>query len=261
MSASYFRYLMRRLAYSRAVYPLLTWARGTFPSADSNADPQVWDRDLRNRFKSYLEPTIPVLAHAHIIAALARCLVPGGRSALDLGCGAGYQAEILHSLGYTRYVGIDIGQAAVERACELMHVRREHYPPECCFERRDIAGMPNRTIKGPFDIIIFSEVLYYVGNPVQAAQTVIRFSTVLAEGGAFAIAMKDDAKSHAILRELSVGHNVVRSLLFQEQMDYPRFRLTVSRERPAYLISILRPNTRGASLVPMAADSLHVTDQ
>jgi SAM-dependent methyltransferase len=81
-------------------------------------------------------------------------------SVLEIGASIGVLAEALASRA-DRLLAIDVSAAAVERAAlrlaPLEHVRVEHH---------DITrGMPS----GPFDLVVLSEVGYYLGRDALAA--------------------------------------------------------------------------------------------
>jgi SAM-dependent methyltransferase len=86
---------------------------------------------------------------------------------LDVGCGDGTLYRRLRSHGYSRYVGIDLSPRAVALAAadaRFCMADATAYRPE-----------------GPFDAIVFNEILYYLHQPVAE---VARYAESLAGGGA-----------------------------------------------------------------------------
>ena len=96
-----------------------------------------------------------------------------------------------------------------------------------------------------FDLIVLSEVLYYLPTPDDAVTALRQCATWLNGDGLIMISLKDDGKSHAIVRQVAKQFAILGSFLFQDQ-ETPTsgsFRIQVSRERPAYLISALALKT------------------
>jgi len=108
---------------------------------------------------------------------------------LDVGCGSGILQRSLRSVGYDRYIGVDISQNAIDQAkteqdaqTSFLRTNAEHYiPPEA------------------FDVVIFNEVLYYFSVPVDA---VARLGQCLNPGGIVIISMFQKEASRVIWRSL-----------------------------------------------------------
>lgn len=93
---------------------------------------------------------------------------------LDVGCGNGGLARFIAALPNVSYCGIDISETAISAA------RRENPEGQFCLSD---AGAPSEGL-GMFDIVIFNEVLYYVGPHVLA-----RYKCHVVSGGAVVISM------------------------------------------------------------------------
>lgn len=70
---------------------------------------------------------------------------------LDIGCGSGTLRARIHNDDLAEYVGFDISEVAISAA------RAQHFP-----KSRFIVGETPGHDDGPFDIIAFTDVLYYV---------------------------------------------------------------------------------------------------
>ena len=88
--------------------------------------------------------------------AISMALLPAARyrRALEPGCSIGVLTRMLAALrrGAVLYIAAAAVQAAARRTEDLTHVR---------VEQRDVLG---RWPDGRFDLIVFSEILYYLGN-------------------------------------------------------------------------------------------------
>lgn len=87
--------------------------------------------------------------YAATVAALPR---PRYASAVEVGCSIGFLTEKL-AARCDRLLGTDVADAALDAArkrCAAL--------PQVSFER---SGLPDTAPAGPFDLIVFSEVLYY----------------------------------------------------------------------------------------------------
>jgi len=106
-----------------------------------------------------------------VICGYLQQLAPKGR-VLDIGCGEGVLLERLGMDNYSRYVGIDLSGAAVERAAQKHHARS-------LFVQADAQTyVPDET----FDAIVFNEVLYYFDDPPEVLR---RYRSRLEPGGVF----------------------------------------------------------------------------
>jgi 2-polyprenyl-3-methyl-5-hydroxy-6-metoxy-1,4-benzoquinol methylase len=197
-----------------------------------------------NEFASYLDSTLTVVARARLIGTLAHHLRPHSASALDIGCGAGQLAEALFERGFEHYVGVDISRVAIQAAQQKLNASRDRFPAVCHFETGELGNyVPSRiNLEKGFDLIVLSEVLYYLPTPDDAVTALRQCATWLNGEGLIMISLKDDGKSHAIVRLVAEQFTILSSFLYQDQ-ETPTFGVQVSRERPAYLISTLAPKT------------------
>lgn len=113
-------------------------------------------------------------------------LLPAGRryaQALDIGCGLGAMVGLLEARA-DAVLGLDVAQAAVDLA-RARHAGR----PSLSFEQGDVLDLP-RTLDRRFDLIVVSDVLYYL-SPLSDAtlkQVAARLSQMLSPGGLCLIA-------------------------------------------------------------------------
>ena len=94
---------------------------------------------------------------------------------LELGCAVGSFTEVLAPRA-EEVLAIDVSQAAVEQVAERLrdqpHVRAR------------ALSIPDEFPEGPFDLVVASDVLYYL--PVEELRTCVdRIEASLADGGAF----------------------------------------------------------------------------
>lgn len=76
---------------------------------------------------------------------------------LEIGCSEGVFTELLLQRG-KGVLGVDISETALQRAQK----RLQKYPGQ--FELKKVNIVADTTLVGPFDLILASEVLYYLGN-------------------------------------------------------------------------------------------------
>jgi SAM-dependent methyltransferase len=109
---------------------------------------------------------------------------------LDLGCGPGNTANELAATAYQSYVGVDISEAALEKARKrtIENGRAE----KNTFIREDFV---NYEPIQKFDVILFRESIYHVPMG-RIKETLDRLSNYLREGGVFIVRLfTTDAES------------------------------------------------------------------
>ena len=85
----------------------------------------------------------------------------------------------------------------------------------------------------------FSEVLPYLAAH-EAIAEVRRYAKALSPEGIVAISMMNDGKSRAIWRVLRQEFRWIDGILWQQKEPWPSYRISASRERPGYLVGVLR---------------------
>jgi SAM-dependent methyltransferase len=112
-----------------------------------------WDKEWKSGSWDYLET---VACERSRIAVIGGVLVPmyshANASVLDIGCGEGPIADFLTADQRSKYVGVDISKEAIHSA------KRKRGPPLKFVH----ATAHEFTPQHKFDVVIFSDVLYYV---------------------------------------------------------------------------------------------------
>jgi 2-polyprenyl-3-methyl-5-hydroxy-6-metoxy-1,4-benzoquinol methylase len=125
-------------------------------------------------------------------------------SILDVGCGEGILLDKLCPQWYSRYVGIDISQAAID-------IARQKQTDKAFFLRTDAE---NYIPTEKFDVIVFNESLYYFKNPFDTMELYIRnlkksgimiIGTYISSQRAMAILKKIKSK-YILLDEAKIQH-------------------------------------------------------
>jgi SAM-dependent methyltransferase len=119
-----------------------------------------------------------------------------GGSVLDVGCGEGLLRRHLAPFGYSRYVGVDLSETAVER------LRAESAPGAEAVLADAAAYEPD----GLFDAIVFNECLYYFDDPLAVVR---RYLAHLAPDGVVVASMFRSRRTQAIGRLLAERLSVV----------------------------------------------------
>jgi len=146
----------------------LIWRRPT------RIDQARWDREYATVRLDHLGD-ITETPRFSLIAGYSRNIA-AATSMLDIGCGDGRLSSLLCPDTIHCYVGIDIANIAIRKARErgVRHAR---------FEVADAATFDPGA---RFDIIVFSEVLYYMANPELVLD---RYEDFLTPAGVFIISM------------------------------------------------------------------------
>lgn len=181
-----------------------------------------WNRQYSKGSWDFLED-MSQRAHLSVIAGYALAVKP--KSILDIGCGQGALEEHLKGVSYTRLVGIDLSDVAVDKAI------RQHGDSRTEFRVADAREFcPDRT----FDLMIFNECLYYLGDPQQVIERYFRF---LAPGGRLIISMYVTPKGR-------VAWDSVHRAAIPEDATSVRSRM-VGR---TWTVELLAPREHGAPL-------------
>jgi len=92
----------------------------------------------------------------------------------------------------------------------------------------------------------------------EAVAEVRRYAKALSPEGIVAISMMNDRKSRAIWRALREEFLWIDGILWQQKEPCASYRISLSRERPGYLVGVLRlrhklESRRAGSVIPIAA--------
>jgi 2-polyprenyl-3-methyl-5-hydroxy-6-metoxy-1,4-benzoquinol methylase len=160
-----------------------------------------WDAEYRKGDWDFLH-AIDQLPRYAIIADYVRTFRRGA-AVLDIGCGEGILQEKIGRDSYTRYLGIDISAAAVERAQSRADVNTK-------FLAGDAASFDPRA---KFDVIIFNESLYYFDDPIAVLK---RYGAFLERGGVFVASLYEGSyRSIAVQRLLETQYGELHRLWAQ----------------------------------------------
>lgn len=185
----YYRFLFgRRFPFAERLGRAVAAWEAESGRGDVPVGKERWEAEYRSG-KWELMRRFDELARYSVLAGYLHQLQAGG-SVLDVGSGEGILCDHLRPLGYSRYHGLDLAEAAVAQAAPRVDARTtfaaadaEAYRPE-----------------GRFDAIVFNECVYYFRDPVG---TVLRYREFLAEGGALLVSMFRSRRADTIARRLA----------------------------------------------------------
>ena len=158
-------------------------------------------------------------------------LLPQGRRyvrALDLGCGLGTMSRLI-APRTDSVLGLDVAEAAVEQA-RTRHVDMPHM----AFEQADMLDLP-RGLDGSFDLIVLSDVLYYL-SPLSDAllkAMALRMADLLAPGG---ICLLANHFFFSADRDSRLSRRIHRAFAWSPGLD-----VLSEHRRPFYLATLLTP--------------------
>lgn len=133
-----------------------------------------WDSEYRTDQWRYMHG-LEELSRYSVVIGYARFFHPKG-SVLDLGSGEGILQQRLGTSSYSRYVGVDVSQAAID-------IARSREDACTTFVCSDVATFVPDAL---FDVIVFNEVLYYFSDPLPLLRHYERF---LRPDGIFIVSM------------------------------------------------------------------------
>ncbi|MFY9691470.1 MAG: class I SAM-dependent methyltransferase, partial [Candidatus Acidiferrales bacterium] len=111
-------------------------------------------------------------------------------SILDLGCGPGNTANELNASVYQHYVGVDISEAALEKARK--RTSENGRDRKNVFAQGDFVGYkPTQQ----FDVILFRESMYHVPI-VKIKETLDRYANYLKPAGVLIVRIATSDKEH-----------------------------------------------------------------
>lgn len=205
----------------------LQFVRGFLLSyGPSNIKRRFWDKEYSEERWAFADNTVGDCVYSH----LERHAANG--SILDIGCGSGNTATELAASVYQSYIGVDISEAALNKAR-----RRSEESGRGSKNRFECADFLTYVPTGQFDVILFRESMYHVPlGKVQA--TLERYSAHLKEGGVFIVrlfsANRETAKQKyrptAMLSIMETEFDVVEKRQYEEP------------ERPTVIV--FRPKAR-----------------
>lgn len=155
---------------------VLTFARGFLLSYGPTSIKKLfWDKEFSSNKWDFIDNTAGDCVYQFLEKYAQRGDI------LDLGCGPGNTANELASEAYRRYIGVDISEAALEKA--VKRTKENGREQKNSFAQSDFLGY---TPDQNFDVILFRESLYHV--PYGQVQTILnKYSANLKEGGVFVV--------------------------------------------------------------------------
>ena len=148
----------------------------------SNIKKLLWDTEFSGGKWNFIDNTLGDCVYPH----LTRHLDNG--SILDLGCGPGNTANELPATAYQTYVGVDISEAALDKARK--RTEENGRAGKNLFVKEDfLKYLPTQR----FDVILFRESMYHV--PMGKITTILdRYAKYLKDGGVFVVRMGSTTK-------------------------------------------------------------------
>jgi SAM-dependent methyltransferase len=132
-------------------------------------------------------------------------------SILDLGCGSGNTGNELDVTKYQCYTGVDISDAALEKARlrsrDNLRADKNHY-----FQSDILNYVPSQD----YNVILFRDSIYYI-PPRQIRGMLDRYAKCLSEGGVFIVRICDvSGKYRAIVDIIERHFQIVEKRLFED---------------------------------------------
>jgi SAM-dependent methyltransferase len=142
-----------------------------------------------------------------VLGGVTRVSAPD-REVLELGCGSGRLLELLQTVGFSRYVGVDISAEAVAAAQSLNVSGASFF----------LADFETWTPPQNFDVIVFTESLYYAKRPAKALQM---YSEALKPAGGLVISMIHSSSATSIWRHVPPEFHMLERVTVKHH-DLPR---------------------------------------
>ena len=204
----------------------LTFVQGFLTSyGPSSIKKKLWDRDFSSGKWDFIDDT----AGDCVYPFLEKYANHG--NILDLGCGPGNTANELNSAAYKTYVGVDISEAALEKA--VRRTKENGRADKNSFVVSDFLGYaPSQD----FDIILFRESLYHV--PYGQVKPILdKYSKHLKPGGVFIVRLYAGDERPGVIKP-----RVIRKMdLIKNNFDMVEYRRFDTPALPTVLVFRPRP--------------------
>lgn len=178
----------------------------------SGVKKRLWDREFSGTKWNFIDNT----AEDCVYLILEKYADNG--SILDLGCGPGNTANELAATAYESYVGVDISEAALEKARKRT-VASGRETKNIFFQGDFIKYEPNQK----FDVILFRESMYHVPMG-KIKDTLDHYARYLKSHGVFIVRMitsdnnsggKDKPRPGAMVRIMENEFDVVEKRIYE----------------------------------------------
>jgi len=173
----------------------------------SNIKKLLWDKEFSGGKWNFIDDTVGDCVYPHLHRYLR------GGSILDLGCGPGNTANELAAGAYRFYVGVDISEAALDKA------RRRTLENSRADKNVFVLGdfltyVPTQQ----FDVILFRESMYHV--PLSRVKTILdRYSKYLRDGGVFVVRIATGCDGKTKYRPQAMVTTIEREFAVAEKAE------------------------------------------
>jgi 2-polyprenyl-3-methyl-5-hydroxy-6-metoxy-1,4-benzoquinol methylase len=150
-----------------------------------------WDYQYQQGKWEYLNDPLEEQRFQAVLQALQT--YGSAKSILEVGCGEGILQSRMQPGSYHHYLGIDLSEVAIQKAARLCNDDT----------RYSCADMETFTTTTSFDVIVFTESLYYAKKPVQLLQQYAQF---LAPGGHIILSVYKTADNESLLRKIETAY-------------------------------------------------------
>jgi SAM-dependent methyltransferase len=194
----YYRFLFgRRFPFSAALAARVRAFEAATGRGDAPAGKEVWEEQYRAGTWELMRG-LDEVARYSVIAGYLQHLRPGG-SVLDVGSGEGLLADHLRPFGYSRYLGVDLSEVAIQQAAGRADATT-------AFAAADAESFVPSPPGGSWDAIVFNECVYYFNDPLA---TVRRYEALLAADGILIVSTFRSRRADVIVERLLAGRRLL----------------------------------------------------
>jgi SAM-dependent methyltransferase len=180
----------------------------------------LWDREYSAGQWNFNDDTSDDCLYPHLVRHANH------GSILDLGCGSGNTANELAGDAYQSYLGVDISEAALDKAR-----RRTEQTGRAHKNMFLMADFMRYEPPKQFDLILLRHSLYMVPlNKVKA--TLDRYARYLKDGGVFVVSIHTTQKGKTKHRPMTMVHTIEAAFHIVEKGEYGQLEPTVIVFRP-----------------------------
>lgn len=177
----------RQVPFARKFTKLVNSWEKQLRRGDIPQSREAWEYQYRVGRWNYMKQ-FDQLARYSVIVGYLQHYKPGS-DVLDVGCGEGILLGRLGRSGYSKYMGLDISETAIERSSQGQNERALFIQ----------ANAEDYVPTESFDAIVFNEILYYLNDPLQVVK---RYTHVLNEGGVFIVSTHAISKRAVSILEM-----------------------------------------------------------